>query len=60
MEKDDNKREVRIPSVGKKMCNEIKYIAQHIGVTQSSFLKTKLFEIVESYPDRMKKPMKED
>jgi len=43
------------PNLKNQLCN----ICKNIGVTSSSFLKTKIRDIVDSYPEEMKKPLKD-
>jgi hypothetical protein len=55
---DKNKHyEIRIKVVSKTLHDELISIAKHHSVCVSSFLKPKIREIVDSYPDRIRKPI---
>lgn len=47
---------IKITHVSPKVHEEIKNIADNVGVSVSSFLKPKLREIADSYPEKMRKP----
>jgi hypothetical protein len=49
-----NERELRIVGVPKNKAQEIKNIASHMGVAMSDLLKSKLPQIIESYPPHMR------
>lgn len=52
--------EFRITGVSEKMKREAFNIADNIGITTSAFLKQKIREIIDSYPEHMKQPIKKD
>jgi len=49
-----NERELRITGVPANKAQEIKNIAANLGVKMSDFLKPKIAEIANSYPEHMK------
>ena len=51
--------EIRIRYVSKKIITDLSNIADNIGVSVANFLKPKLREIADSYPDKMKEPKKD-
>lgn len=50
----DNRSEIRLEGVPSKTKNELKNIAKNLGVTLNGFLKPKLKEIADSYPEELK------
>jgi len=50
----DKKRTITIKSVPEHLENDIKVIAENLGVTTSAFLKPHLKNIADQYPDHMK------
>lgn len=46
--------EIRIPGVSSQLKTELTNIAKNIGVPLASFLKPKLKEISDSFPENMK------
>ncbi|HXP52180.1 MAG TPA: hypothetical protein VN922_19645 [Bacteroidia bacterium] len=46
--------EIRIRGVGKNTKKQIENIASHLDVKPNDFLKMKLLEIINSYPEKMK------
>ena len=48
--------EIRVTGVSSKLNEELQNIAGNIGITKNSFLKMKLREISNSYPEKMKLP----
>lgn len=53
----DERDELRLKGVSKSLKAEIRNISKNSGVTMSGFLKTKIREIVESYPPHMRRPI---
>lgn len=51
------KPELRIQGVSTKTHNELKNIADNVGVNLSELLRPKLREIIESYPEKMRQPL---
>lgn len=49
--------EIRIRNVHKKLHSDLTNIAKHEGPPLSQFLRGKLREIADSYPDHYKEPM---
>jgi hypothetical protein len=49
--------EIRITGVSKKLRDELLGISKHHSVSMPDFLKPKIREIVDSYPDRIRKPI---
>ena len=47
--------DLRITGVSSKLNNELKAIAKNHDVTLSAFLKPKLIELRDSFPERMRK-----
>lgn len=56
----DYNNEIRIRGVGKQTQEQINNIADNIGITTNQFLKGKLGEIINSYPEKMRAPKKQD
>jgi hypothetical protein len=56
MEKKQALKPLRIEGVHDDLHEELKNIASHCGVTISNFMRPKLRDISNSYPDHMKKP----
>lgn len=54
-----DKPEVRIKGVSENTHQQICNISDHLGVTISQFLRPKLREIIDSYPEHMRTPPKE-
>lgn len=52
----NRKPELRIQGVSNKTKQEIQNIADNIGIGLSEFLRPKLRDIVESYPEKMRQP----
>jgi ribosomal protein S17E len=50
--------EIRITNVKDKVREELEIIAENTGVKLAPFLKIKLKELADSYPDEMKKKIK--
>ena len=50
-------RHIQVSGVGNTLHFETKNIAGHLGVSMSDFIKTKIADVVHSYPDHYKKPM---
>lgn len=48
--------ELRIKGVSTKTKEEVMNIAGHLGITMSAFLKPKLKEIINTYPEKMREP----
>ncbi len=46
----------RIRRVSEKMKKETENIADHLGISTNDFLKVKLLDIINSYPEDYKKP----
>lgn len=55
-EKQTRNPELRIQGVSATTHDQLKNIAKNSGVTISAFLRPKLKDILNSYPDRMKQP----
>jgi len=53
------KDEVRVRGVSLQLAEELNNIADNIGITLTAFLKPKLREIANSYPEKMRKPHQE-
>jgi hypothetical protein len=51
-----NNREIRIRGVSGQVVADLNNIAENMGVPLSDFLKPKLQQIIESCPERFKKP----
>lgn len=47
-------REIRIRRVGKPVATDLKNISGHIGITENEFLKPKVTDIVNSFPQYMR------
>ncbi len=55
-----NYSEIRINGVSPDLHIQLINIAKHLGIPFSSWIKPKLREIADSYPDDMKKPIKKE
>jgi len=49
--------EIRVRGIAGTLPDELQNIADHLGIGRNQFLKLKLREIANSYPDNMKTPM---
>jgi hypothetical protein len=56
----DSLPEIRVKGVSVKTHNELQNIAENNGVSLSNFLRPKLTEIANGYPDHMKLPPRKD
>jgi hypothetical protein len=52
--------EIRICNVAHDLHNDLQNIAKNSGITLQQFLKPKLRDIANSYPEAMKKPPTKD
>lgn len=52
----EDKREVRVQGVSNHVRQELKNIADHLGVSRNDFIKLKYGEIINSYPEHMRQP----
>jgi DNA-binding transcriptional regulator WhiA len=52
----ENQFEVRVKGVSKQIHDELQSIAKNHGVTISQFLRPKLREIINAYPESMRLP----
>lgn len=52
--------ELRIRGVSQKTQNEVKNIAKRLDTSMSALLRPKIYEIVNSYPEYMRRPMLDD
>lgn len=51
--------EIRVRGVSPKLVTELNNIANNIGISLTQMLKPKLREISDSYPEKMKEPLKD-
>lgn len=58
--KTDKEREIRVRGVSEKTQTELMNIAGNSGVNLSNFLRPKLTELVNSYPEHMRQSPKKD
>ncbi len=56
----NNRSEIRIRNVPKQIRIDLENIRDHSGETISSILRSKLPDIIDSYPPHYKDPLKED
>jgi hypothetical protein len=54
MAKATERSEIRLKGVSNQLKHDLTNISKNTGLTLSGFVKSKLREIAESYPDRMK------
>lgn len=57
---DRNHREIRVRGVSEVLPQQLKNIADHIGVSTNQFLKMQFREIVNRYPEEMRQPREQD
>jgi hypothetical protein len=55
MANDQNKTEWRVSNVSLKVDRELEAISQNMGLNKSSFIRSKMTEIVNNYPEHMRK-----
>jgi len=56
----NNKSEIRIKNVPKEIKTDLENIRAHTGNTMSSILRSKLQDIIDSFPAHYKEPPPED